>query len=126
MPAARAEPGLVWDRRLISPERALELGGKAALIVTADWAELAQFEPEGGGPPQPDRGQLNIRCGQCQRDVRLVGIGPPNQQTVRLGEIQPIGFDVEGLLSSVLRHLVTHHDLPLNRSSDNGRTRRGD
>lgn len=112
---AEAERELVWDPRLLEPARALELAGNAALFVTVDWAELAQFELEGGGPGQLDRGQLHLRCGACGRSLRLLGEGPPGQQVVRLSEITPYPFDPVSLVTSVLRHLVTHHDLPLNR-----------
>lgn len=116
MPEAERE--LVWDPRLITPARTLELAGAAELFITADWAELSQFENEGGGPPQPDRGQLHIRCALCGRSVRLVGEGPPDQPVVKLGEITPYKFDVVGLLTSVLRHGVTHHDVALNRRAE--------
>lgn len=112
------ERDLVWDPRLITAERALELVASVGLFVTADWAELAQFEPEGGGPPQPDRGQFHMRCATCGRSVRLLGEGPPNQETVQLNEITPFPFDIPGLITGVLRHLVTHHDVPLNRRAE--------
>jgi hypothetical protein len=113
-------PGLEWDPRLITPERALELAGHWELIVDAQWAELSQFESESGGERLPDRGQFNLRCRLCGQSCRLLGEGPPNQPVVKLGEIRPLPFDLEGLLSAVLRHMVMAHDVPLNRAAENG------
>jgi hypothetical protein len=93
-----------WDPRLITPARALELAGDWPLIATAERAQLSQFEPEGGGPRQPDRWQINLRCAKDDRSVFMLGDdtpGPPMQSTI--GD----------LLSGVLRHLVMAHDVSL-------------
>ena len=95
-----------WDPRLITPARALELAGDWPLIATAEQAILSQYETEGGGPPQPDRWQINLRCAKDDQSVGMLGDdtpGPAMQTT--LGD----------LLSGVLRHLVMAHELSLSR-----------
>lgn len=93
-----------WDARLITPARALDLAGDWPLYASAELARLSQFEPEGGGPSQDDRWQINLRCAKDHQSVAMLGDdtpGPPAETT--LGDV----------LSGVLRHLVMAHDVSL-------------
>jgi hypothetical protein len=91
-----------WDARLISPERALRLAGDWPVYATAELAELSQF-----GPEQADRMQVNLRCRKDGQSVGLLGAPGVTYET-----------SAGDLLSAVLRHLVTAHDLPLSGASD--------
>src|SRR5690348_3108211 len=84
-----------WDPRLIAPEHALHLAGDWMLYATWELAELGQFE---GGT---DRWQINLRCRKDGQSVGMLGDG--TSFTTSIGD----------LLSGVLRHLVTAHDLSL-------------
>lgn len=94
-----------WDARLLSPERALALAGDWPVYAAYELAELSQF-----GDSQADRWQVNLRCRKCGQSCGLLGIGHG-----------PLGADLDhsyqtnigDLLSGVLRHLVTAHDLSL-------------
>lgn len=91
-----------WDDRLLSPERGLRLAGDWPLYATFELAGLSQFELEGGGPPPvEDRWQINLRCRKDGQSVAMLGDGTS------------FTTDIGDLLSAVLRHLVTAHDLVL-------------
>ena len=90
-----------WDARLITPERQYALVAEWPYYTTYELAELSQFEPEGGGPGQADRVQLNIRCGRCDQSMGLLPASERERATV--GE----------LAAGVLRHMVMAHDVAL-------------
>lgn len=94
---------LVWDPRLITPARVLELAGKHRLYATYEIAQLSQFETEGGAvPAQENRWQINLRCKDDDQSVGMLSAGYVAYDT-----------SIEDLLSGVLRHLVTAHDVSL-------------
>ena len=115
-----------WDPRLMTPARALALVGDWPAYASVDLAELSQFEPEGGGPRQPDQWQAHLRCGQCHQSVTMLAsfqtvtglanglasvlaAGPPAMH----GDATTMG----DLLSAVLRHLVMAHDVSLSAAA---------
>lgn len=104
-----------WDRRLISPETALRLTGDTGVYFTAQRADLSQYEPEGGGPRQPDQLQINMRCGQCHQSITLLATAGLAEPEIS-GGVTTIG----DLMSDVLRHQVTAHDQKLSGGSGHG------
>lgn len=90
-----------WDRRLITPERHYALVADWPYYTSYELAELSQFDPEGGGPRQADRVQLNLRCGRCDQSMGLLPALPRERSSV--GE----------LAAGVLRHMVMAHDVAL-------------
>lgn len=92
-----------WDRRLMTPERALRMVGDWPVYFDYGLSALSQFAPEGGGPAQADRFQVNMRCCNDAQSAAMVSDGTVAVTTI--GD----------LLSAVLRHMVTAHDLPLNQ-----------
>jgi hypothetical protein len=109
-----------WDPRLISPERALRIAGDWPFYHTLELARLSQFEMEGGGAPLPDQWQLNLRCGkpECMASItKVLDTQQLNPDTGHAGDL----LDAGTLLSAVLRHLVTAHDVPLSGSGEGGR-----
>ena len=112
-----------WDPRLISPERALRLTGDWPVRVTCEYALLSQFEPEGGGPgQQPDRVQVNLRCGRCDQSVMLLGSGAPGELLIPVAAVATTAAEI---MSAVLRHLVMAHDQPLSAAAEEGRVSGG-
>jgi hypothetical protein len=101
-----------WDARLITPARALELAGDWPVWMSAEWADLAQFETEGGAV-QASRWQLNMRCGKCGQSCGLLTQAKPGLLAPSFERADTSPGD---LLSGVLRHMVMAHDVPLNRS----------
>jgi hypothetical protein len=97
-----------WDARLLSPERALWMAGDWPLYATFEVAQLSQFEPEGGGDPQADQWQINLRC---RKD---------NQSVAMLGDATSFTTSIGDLLSAVVRHMVTAHDQSLSGGSPDG------
>lgn len=91
-----------WDPRLITPERALQLAGDWPVYAGMTKAELSQFGS------QPDRMQINLRCRRCHQSCGLLSV-PRGGPQADDGYLTSIG----DLLSGVLRHLVTAHDLSL-------------
>jgi hypothetical protein len=71
-------------------------------------ARLSQFEPEGGGPGQADRMQVNLRCRDDGQSVMLLA---DSSDLVLADNVT--AFTVADQLSAVLRHLVMAHDVSL-------------
>lgn len=86
-----------WDERLISQARALELAGS--------WPVSWDLVPEDGA------GRLILRCGQCLQScgMWLAGATPTGNRRQT---------SADDMLAAVLRHLVTAHDLPLNKAAE--------
>lgn len=106
----------VWDPRLITPGRALELAGRHPLYATFQLAELSQFEPDGYAAAQagadgrlPDQWQINLRCKDDDQSVGLLATGTETFDT-----------SIEDLLSGVLRHLVMAHNVSLSGGGNDG------
>ena len=97
-----------WDARLLSPERALRLAGDWPLYATFEISLLSDYGD------QPDQWQINLRCRKCQQSCGLLANGSGTSSTVITAAETSIG----DLLSGVLRHLVTAHDLSLSGGSD--------
>lgn len=99
-----------WDRRLITPERALELAGDWPVYYTVAKAELSQF-----GELQADQWQINQRCGKCDQSIALLASGRADiLANLTAGTFETGPHTTTGdQLSDVLRHLVTAHDLSL-------------
>ena len=90
-----------WDPRLLSPERALWLAGDWPVYATYDLAELSQYDA------QPDQWQINLRCRKCDQSCGMLATGDLSYQAT-----------IGDLLSGVLRHLVTAHNLSLSGAPD--------
>jgi hypothetical protein len=112
-----------WDARLITPSRALELVGDLGVYASQEWADHAQYEPEGGGPAAPGRWQINLRCQECGQSCAMLAQGRPGE-LVGVADTDAFTTSLGDLLSAVLRHRVMAHDLPLNRRSDDDGTGR--
>lgn len=91
-----------WDARLLSPGRALELAGDWPLYATYELADLAQYGD------QPAWWQINLRCRKDGQSVGLLARGQ-SEGVALYAESTSIG----DLLSGVVRHMVTAHDLAL-------------
>jgi hypothetical protein len=105
-----------WDRRLIAPERALWLAGDWAVYFTAEVSNLSQFAPEGGGPPQRDQIQINMRCRQCGQSITLLAAEPD----LTAARVEGGDTTAGDLISDVLRHQVMAHDQPLSGGKSDG------
>jgi hypothetical protein len=104
-----------WDARLITPDAALWLVGDLPVYFTCQRADLAQFEPEGGGPRQADQLQINMRCGECRQSIVLLA-------TAGAAEPEVSGAQTThgDLMSDILRHQVMAHDQPLSGGKAHG------
>ena len=100
-----------WDPRLMTPARALALVGDWPFYGSLDVAELSQFEPEGGGPRQPNQQQMHLRCGHCHQSMWLMAGSSAS------GPLQSAMTTNGDLLSAVLRHLVMAHDVSLSAAA---------
>jgi hypothetical protein len=76
----------VWDPRLISRAEAAELAGAERVV----WEQV------------PESGALILRHLRCGKSCGMWGRGVPTSP--------------DDITAGVLRHLVTFHDLPLNRA----------
>jgi hypothetical protein len=109
-----------WNARLLTPERALRLTGDWPFYHTLQLARLSQFEMEGGGGQIPDQWQVNLRCGKpdCMASITMVlATRELDPDTGHAGNL----LDVGTVMSAVLRHLVTAHDVSLSGSDQDGR-----
>jgi hypothetical protein len=104
-----------WDARLITPEACLWLVGDLGVYFTCQRADLAQFEPEGGGPRQPDRLQINMRCCQCRQSIVMLATAGTAEPEVSGGQTS-----IGDLMSDILRHQVMAHDQPLSGGKAHG------
>ena len=104
-----------WDARLIAPETALRLVGDLGVYFTCQRADLAQFEPEGGGARQADQLQINMRCGQCHQSIVLLATAGAAEPEVSGAETS-----IGDLISDILRHRVMAHDQPLSGGKAHG------
>jgi len=105
-----------WDSRLIAPERALWLTGDRCIYFTAEIANLSQFDPEGGGPPQRDQIQINMRCRACDQSITLLA-AEPDLMAPRIAGGDTTAGD---LISDILRHQVMAHNQPLSGGKSDG------
>jgi hypothetical protein len=111
-----------WQDKLISPQRALELTGDWPLTATYELAELSQFEGETGPQDErPDQWQINLRCSTL-KGFKLDNPGGAAElerkacgQSVGMLAAAGQGFttSIADLMSGVLRHQVTAHNLSL-------------
>ena len=105
-----------WDPRLITPGRALQLAGDWPVYFDAGQARLSQYEPEAGGQRLADQWQVNCRCGKDHQSITMLGRFSLRED----GAPEWVEFastTVGDLLSDVLRHMVTAHDLSLSGGS---------
>lgn len=91
-----------WHPKLITPDRAIRLAGDWPVYASYEHAPLSQFGD------QDDRWQINLRCRKCRQSCGLLGRDWGISYETSVGD----------LLSGVLRHLVTAHDLSLSGASD--------
>lgn len=130
---------LVWDDRLISRERALRLAGDWPVYASVGYAQLEQYETE-GGDHLPGQWQVNLRCGRCHASVTLLAkfavrpgknvaelaryLGELGDQelterdfgwlgTTLIEEVNYQATTITGELTAVLRHMVMAHDVSL-------------
>lgn len=130
---------LVWDDRLISRERALRLAGDWPVYASIGYAQLEQYEIE-GGDKLPGQWQVNQRCGRCHASIALLATFAvrPGLNVVELAAhlaelgdqeltardygwlgttlIQEVTYEATSVtreLAAVLRHMVTAHDTSL-------------
>lgn len=97
-----------WDARLLTPERALQLAGDWPVYASAGMSQLSQFGS------QPDQGQVNLRCGRCHQSCGLLGTFTPDDRMPHgLAAVKQPLTSIGDLLSAVVRHMVTAHDLSL-------------
>ena len=110
-----------WDDRLMPAARALELCGDWPLTASYELARLSQFEPEGGGEPQPDQWQINLRCAVV-RGYKLDAPAKALDDSQACGQScgmlaesgRPFVISLKGdLLAAVMRHMVMAHNLSL-------------
>jgi hypothetical protein len=100
-----------WDARLISPERALRLAGDWPLYASCEKAQLSEFGS------QPDQWQVNLRCDKDHQSMGLLGTVKLRTDNT-LASVYYESTSIGDLLSGVLRHLVTAHDIPLSGAPD--------
>lgn len=111
-----------WSGRLLAPQRALELTGDWPLTATYELAELSQFEGESGpADERPDQWQINLRCSTLKgfkldnpaasAGLPAVACGQSVAMVAAAG--QAFTTSIGDLMSGILRHAVTAHNLSL-------------